>query len=244
MAPRRASSRVEAQASGTTIRMPLDVPDEVRNRVLADGHAAWLDGLPSILASLALSAIALIARLLARQGLTQVLSGAVLALISAAWAWRSGQASNFYATGLLINAVWLVVTAGSILVRRPLVGLLIGLWHSTRTGPDHRPQRPTAGEQRRHTLVAGSAQGRRRSPADHQPQRPTAGEQRRHTLATAVLAGMFALRLVVEVPLYLAGASALGALGVARLVLGVPLYLVCVWLAWLIARPRPQRERR
>ncbi|MBF0698011.1 DUF3159 domain-containing protein [Actinomyces bowdenii] len=170
--------------------------------------------LPAILASLALSAIALIARLLARQGLTQVLSGAVLALISAAWAWRSGQASNFYATGLLINAVWLVVTAGSILVRRPLVGLLIGLWHSTRTGPDHRPQRPTA------------------------------GEQRRHTLATAVLAGMFALRLVVEVPLYLAGASALGALGVARLVLGVPLYLVCVWLAWLIARPRPQRERR
>ena len=51
---------------------------------------------------------------------------------------------------------------------------------------------------------------------------------------------MFALRLVVEVPLYLAGESALSALGVARLVLGVPLYAVCLWFAWLIARPRPE----
>ena len=33
--------------------MTLDVPDEVRSRALADGHAAWLDGLPSVLDSLA-----------------------------------------------------------------------------------------------------------------------------------------------------------------------------------------------
>ncbi len=34
-------------------RMTLDVPDEVRSTVLADGDAAWLDDLPSILDSLA-----------------------------------------------------------------------------------------------------------------------------------------------------------------------------------------------
>src|SRR6266487_2546185 len=33
--------------------MTLDVPDEVRSTALADGHAAWLDGLPSVLDSLA-----------------------------------------------------------------------------------------------------------------------------------------------------------------------------------------------
>ncbi|MFP3907093.1 MAG: aminoglycoside phosphotransferase family protein [Acidimicrobiales bacterium] len=33
--------------------MRLDVPHEVRNKVLADGNAAWLDGLPSVLDSLA-----------------------------------------------------------------------------------------------------------------------------------------------------------------------------------------------
>ncbi|WP_232663241.1 aminoglycoside phosphotransferase family protein [Pseudonocardia sp. TRM90224] len=33
--------------------MTLDVPDGVRRKALADGHAAWLDGLPSVLDSLA-----------------------------------------------------------------------------------------------------------------------------------------------------------------------------------------------
>lgn len=170
----------------------------------------------AVAASLAVSAVALIARLVARQGPAQALSGAALALISAAWAWRSGEASNFYASGLLINAVWLVITAGSLLVRRPLVGVLIGLWRTARSGGE--PQR------------SGPGGGGRETPA----------RRRRYALATAVLAGMFALRLIVEVPLYLAGEPALGALGVARLVLGVPLYAVCLWLVWLIARPRDE----
>lgn len=185
------------------------------------------EALPTaITASLAVSAVALLARLLARQSLTQVLSGAALALISAAWAWRSGQAANFYASGLIINAVWLAVTAGSLLVRRPLVGALISLWHTAR------------GEG---AQESGSGQGSHEpAPASAPPRRPTPSQQRRYAQATAVLAGMFALRLIVEVPLYLAGESALSALGVARLVLGVPLYAVCLWFVWLIARPRPE----
>jgi len=31
----------------------LDIPDEVRNKVIADGNAAWLDELPSVVESLA-----------------------------------------------------------------------------------------------------------------------------------------------------------------------------------------------
>jgi streptomycin 6-kinase len=31
----------------------LDIPDEVRNKVGADGDAAWLDELPSVVESLA-----------------------------------------------------------------------------------------------------------------------------------------------------------------------------------------------
>lgn len=152
-------------------------------------------------ASLAVSGVALLARLLAKQPPTQVFSGLILALISAAWAWRTGQAANFYASGLIVNAIWLTATLISLLVRRPLVGLLFNLWHVAR-------ERGVS--------------------------------QRRYAQATGVLAGMFALRLIVEVPLYLAGESALSALGVARLVLGVPLYAVCVWFVWLIARPRPE----
>ncbi|CAL8897584.1 hypothetical protein KVA01_06280 [Kocuria varians] len=53
----------------------------------------------------------------------------------------------------------------------------------------------------------------------------------------AVLLAMFAARLVVQVPLYLAGDVA--ALGITRLVMGAPLYAAVLWLAWLWSRPRP-----
>lgn len=54
-------------------------------------------------------------------------------------------------------------------------------------------------------------------------------------LATWLWAGMFALRLVVQVPLYLAGL--VGALGVAKLVLGTPLFLLVVFWSYLLLRP-------
>lgn len=47
---------------------------------------------------------------------------------------------------------------------------------------------------------------------------------------------LFALRLAVQLPLYLA--SALTALGVARIAMGIPLFAVGIWLSWLILRPR------
>lgn len=93
----------------------------------------------ALAASLAVSGAALAARLAQRQGLTQVLGGAVLALVSAAWAWRSGEASNFYATGLLINAVWLAGCLLSLVAGRPLVGILMGLWRAAAGGGSARP---------------------------------------------------------------------------------------------------------
>ena len=53
----------------------------------------------ALVASLAISAIGLMTRLTQRQSPAQVVGGAVLVLVSALWAWRSGDASNFYATG-------------------------------------------------------------------------------------------------------------------------------------------------
>jgi hypothetical protein len=52
--------------------------------------------------------------------------------------------------------------------------------------------------------------------------------------ATGVWAGMFALRLGVEVPLYLANNAA--GLAVAKLVLGIPLYAVVLIVTWLLIR--------
>ena len=195
----------------------------------------------ALAASLAVSAAALVVRLAQRQGLTQVLGGAALALVSAAWAWRSGEAANFYATGLLINAAWLAGCLLSLAVGRPLVGILMGLWHAA-AGGSARPgggadaddaARPEDAAPRSRPAGRG---GRRRDPV-------RAAEHRRHRAATAVLAAMFALRLAVEVPLYLAGAAGVGALGVARLVLGLPLFALTAWFVWLLVRDpaRPAR---
>ena len=195
----------------------------------------------ALAASLAVSAAALVVRLAQRQGLTQVLGGAALALVSAAWAWRSGEAANFYATGLLINAAWLAGCLLSLAVGRPLVGILMGLWHAA-AGGSARPgggadaddaARPEDAAPRSRPAGRG---GRRRDPV-------RAAEHRRHRAATAVLAAMFALRLAVEVPLYLTGAAGVGALGVARLVLGLPLFALTAWFIWLLVRDpaRPAR---
>lgn len=58
--------------------------------------------------------------------------------------------------------------------------------------------------------------------------------RRRFGLATAILAAVFALKLVVQLPLYWAGEVA--ALGVAKLAMGVPLFVLTAWGIWLMVR--------
>ncbi len=60
------------------------------------------------------------------------------------------------------------------------------------------------------------------------------------TLATVLWCGLFLLRLVAELPLYLAGEVEL--LGTVKLVLGVPLYAVMLWVTWMLVRSVYRRE--
>jgi hypothetical protein len=59
---------------------------------------------------------------------------------------------------------------------------------------------------------------------------------RRYTQASWVWVGVFALRLAVQLPLYLAGAVL--ALGIARTAMGLPIFLVAIWLSYLILEGR------
>ena len=191
---------------------------------------------PALVASLSVSAVGLVARLVQRQSPTQVVGGIVLVLVSALWAWRSGDATNFYATGLMINAAWLVACLVSLLIGWPIVGALMTLWHRV------------TDESERHEGGGASkdSEGPQAPQADDDPvARPAAWRtepalrhvRRRYHAGTWVLTLMFALRLVVEVPLYLAGAQAVSYLGAARLILGVPLYAVTLWFIWLLVAP-------
>ncbi len=52
--------------------------------------------------------------------------------------------------------------------------------------------------------------------------------------ATLLWVGMFSARLLVQLPLYLAGAVV--ALGVARTAMGIPVFALCIWLTYLLVR--------
>jgi hypothetical protein len=60
---------------------------------------------------------------------------------------------------------------------------------------------------------------------------------RAYSLASLVWAGMFAIRLLVQLPLYLAGQ--VGALGAVAIPLGLPLFLPTLWITFAILRRTP-----
>jgi hypothetical protein len=65
---------------------------------------------------------------------------------------------------------------------------------------------------------------------------------RLYARASWIWVGVFAVRLAVQLPLYLAGA--LVALGVARAAMGVPIFAVAIWLTFLVLRGGGRRSER
>ncbi|VTR78759.1 DUF3159 domain-containing protein [Cellulomonas hominis] len=179
---------------------------------------------PALIAAAATALVAVVARLVQRSPLTQALSGVLGVGIGVIWAWRSGRAEDYFAWGLLTNVGYLAAFVVSVLVRWPLVGVVVGLF---------RPDGPMSSSGSWAGAVAW-----RQEPA----------LRRRYALATWLWAGMFALRLLVQVPLYYAGEVAW--LGTAKLVMGVPLTAVVLWVSWILvrgstaARPDPAPTRR
>ncbi len=143
--------------------------------------------LPIVLVPVVLCVLLVLYRLLRRQSVRTAAGGAVVVGISAALTLISGDANANYLPGFAINAVYLVALVVSLLVRRPLIGVVVGAVLRDR-------------------VPGGNPLGGRLSVA--------------LTLLWSVL---FAVRLAVEMPLYLAGDQVV-ALGIARIVLGLPLY--------------------
>lgn len=63
---------------------------------------------------------------------------------------------------------------------------------------------------------------------------------RRYSLATAVLASVFAIRLLVKVPLYLS--NDLAAMSLAKALMGIPMWAAALWICWLIVK-RPNQSQ-
>ncbi len=174
---------------------------------------------PAVVGAGGAAVLAVLARLVQRQTVTQALSGVIGVGVGVVWALWSGRAENYFAGGLLINAAYLVGTAVSVLAGWPVVGVFVALFAAD--GP----------------LGGGSWSSVGAFRAD--PVR-----RRAYAWATWAWAAMFAARLAVQVPLYTAGDVAW--LGTAKLAMGLPLTAVVLWLSWVLVRgsaPAPADPR-
>lgn len=88
----------------------------------------------ALVASLALGGVLLVIRLIERKSLTQVFSGFLGLSISVFLTWRTKDASNFFLTGIVTNGIYGFFLLISVLIRKPLIGYLVGSLVGDTTG--------------------------------------------------------------------------------------------------------------
>jgi uncharacterized membrane protein len=154
--------------------------------------------LPSVVAPVGVAVAALLVRLIQRLPVMPAVSGGIGIALSAGFALWTGRAEDNFVGGFIINAISLSVVLISLLVRRPIVGVLASL-----ISPE----------------IDWSIDNR---------------AARAARVATILWGIFFATRLAVQVPLYLASATA--ALASTKLLMGLPLYAAMLWVTWLILR--------
>lgn len=167
--------------------------------VFVVAYLTWGGFRVPVVASVVTVLILVTVRLLQRSTIQQALAGALGVGIGAIWAWRSGEAGDFYVPGMWANGAYAAAALLTMLVQRPLVGIVVGMFK-------------------------GWGSSWRRDPR----------VMRTMQWATALVAGMFLLRLAVQLPLYLS--DSIAALGTARLAMGVPLFALTLWAVWLLVR--------
>ena len=125
--------------------------------------------------------------------------------VSAVLVLVTGDANSNFIPGFFINGIYGLVFLVSVVIRRPLVGVVTGL------------------------LTSDSGWGS--DPA----------RRRAATWLSLLWVALFAVRLVVELPLFLAGTKVVE-LGIARIVLGLPLYSIVLVVTVLVVQALRRRS--
>lgn len=168
----------------------------------------------TVMVSAILAVVQVLARFVQRQSVMGALSGLVSVAICLVWAWHSHEARNYYMFGFITNAVYIVLLGISLIVRVPGLGLVVEFIRSLPT--EHL-----------HDWFRGWM--------DDRPLK------RAYMTITALWVGVFALRLLVQVPLYLSDRVAW--LGTARLLMGIPFWALAIWISYLIVATPMHRHR-
>lgn len=168
---------------------------------------------PAIIAAVATGVALALYRLARKQSTQQAISGLFGVVIAAAIAARTGQARGYFLLGIWSSFAYAVPFAISVLVRRPLIGLL---WEFLDPSSDD-PAQPGQPWYRRKVLL------------------------RAYTVATVIGTALFLARGVVQATLYRENST--GWLAFARVAMGYPLYIAAVGAGYWIVRRARHRDR-
>lgn len=91
------------------------------------------DARMSVIAPLALAALAIVWRIARREPLSAALSGLIGVLVCVAAVLFTGEGSSYFVPGFFINAAWIVAHSVSLLIGWPLIGLLMGFLRGSLT---------------------------------------------------------------------------------------------------------------
>jgi len=157
-----------------------------------------------------------------RKSLQQVVSGLIGLAFSAYITSRTGQAQNFFLTGIIRNGVYGLVFLISVWLKRPILGYFLAMLRSTET-------------------LKESAKSD--APAPKQPKvlwRDDPQLLRKYSTVTWVWTLMFLGRFVIMFPMWAIHAT--GALGVASVVLGYPLFALVGYVSYAILRDKTPKS--
>lgn len=185
----------------------------------------------AVIAAVATALVLMAYRLARRQPVQQAASGLFGVVLAAAIAARTGQARGYFIVGIWSSFAYGAAFLISMVLRRPLVGVI---WEFLDPTP---PTTPTTGSIPTDSTVAERGDGALRGLApkqDVQPwyRRPVLA--RAYLLATAAATLVFALRAVVQLSLFRSDST--GWLAVARLAMGYPLTIAAIGFAVLVVR--------
>ena len=190
---------------------------------------------PGIYAALVAAVLVFLLRLVRRESIQQAVSGLFAVGIAVAIAAYSGQARDFFVLGIVRNAAIAAVLVVSIAFRRPLVGYAAEFFAPSHLGAMAAHNLP--GLRRRPDPVPLRPQADRGVP-DPAPERHWREDPRAvrvYSWLTVLWAATFALRVVVQTPLYLQDQVQL--LGTASLALGLPVTGVALAVTlWAVSR--------
>lgn len=159
----------------------------------------------TVLISGIVALLQVVVRLIQRQTVTGALSGFLAVAICLVWAWKSNDARNYYMLGFITNIVYALLLSVSLVARIPGVGVVVEF---IRSMPTERYRAWLNGWKSDRALYTA------------------------YTRVTVLWIVLFVLRLVVQVPLYMAGSVVW--LGTARLIMGLPFWAAALWVSALI----------